>query len=396
MGAAAALCLLLAPGLVRAPVGSGDWERIEDPLQRRIASLLCGEPVVSGTVVVVPLYARVPSEARGGQGVRWLGDGITGRLLFEDGRPWLRVLNPNPYPVFVAAGTVFEWGGREVCVARDAVVPAEFAALFPAFTANGVAGESQELHPLAGGVLGPRVTGALLHPSANSGGALAEMLQGQGSYKALLQRPRLRVKHGQVVKRCTALENDLSGTVVGAVFFVGDEPVAAHVFAGHELFWAALPDLLQGVTAQARAEEARLGGPNELLLAAKLGSHAGRALALLRNFANVEGEWSESYGAGFEVTLMNESEGVVGHAVVDHSRTVLHAGLYPLGWWWPAGANARPAGGRAPEPPRRPPDQGNDETAPGVIERKARPSVSEQRERGRKPEAGPSSGGRPR
>mgnify|MGYP000119677574 FL=1 len=49
-----ALVILLAP-LAREPVGLSGWQKHRDPVQRRVESLLAGEPLRSGMVSIVPL-----------------------------------------------------------------------------------------------------------------------------------------------------------------------------------------------------------------------------------------------------------------------------------------------------------------------------------------------------
>ncbi len=379
----AAVLVLLAPGLLREPVGQGGWWKQTDPVSRRVASLLAGAPVDAGRVTVVPLFARVPSEAGHGRPVElaWDVGGIAGRVLHDGGRLYLRVINPTERAIFVPAGAVFAVGGFEVFVERDALVPPDFAALFPA-RASAVPDGDLDRDFRWRGILPPAATGVLLHgaiPFAQATVARWRLHGGAATYAAVLRSPGVVRKQDALERKCRRLADAAGGTAVGAVFLIGDRPVAAHVFRTHALFMAALPDLLHGVAVQAREWEVRAGGPQALGQGLSRRSAHGRAVAFLRRAIGVTGSWTESYGAGFEVIVRSAPQTVLGHAVVDPRRSVLHAAYYVLGEYWP-GAARRPT---RPNPPR-PPDDGKSEDSPGAVARKPRPSIAEKRELERK------------
>ncbi|MHC5042955.1 MAG: ARPP-1 family domain-containing protein [Planctomycetota bacterium] len=379
----AAVLLLLAPGLLREPIGQGAWHKETDPVRRRAASLLAGAPVSAANVAVVPLFARVPSEAGHGQPVElaWDVGGVAGRIVSDDGRHYLRIINPTDRAVFVPAGAVFAVGGLEVFVERDAMVPPDFAALFPA-RANAAASVDRNFR--WGGILPPAATGVLLHGGVAFQQATVNrwpLHGGAGTYAAVLRSHGVVRKHDALERKCARLADAAGGTAVGAVFLIANRPVSAHVFRTHALFLAALPDLLAGVAAQAREWELRAGGAKALARDMSSRSARGRAVAFLRRVIQVKGDWTESYGSGFEVIVRSAPETMVGHAIVDHRRTVLHAAWYVLGEYWP-GTPQRPR--TNPNPPGSPPDDGKSEDAPGVVARKPRPSISEKREQERK------------
>jgi hypothetical protein len=376
-----ALLVLLAPAVLREPIGQGAWRKQTDPVQRRVASLLAGAPIATASVAIVPLFARVPSEAGHGKPVElaWDVGGIAGRVVHDDGRQYLRVINPTERAIYVPAGAVFAVGGAEVYIERDAMVPPDFAALFPA-RASAVADRDFRWR----GILPPAATGVLLHGGPAFQRATLDRWRlhgGATSYAAVLRSPKVLRKRDDLERKCARLADAAGGTAVGAVFLIADRPVAAHVFRTHTLFLAALPDLIHGVAVQAREWEIRAGGASALAREMALGSAHGRAVAFLREAMKAKGDWTESYGSGFEVLSRSARQTAVGHAVVDHRHTVLHAAYYVLGEYWP-GAAQRP--GQRPRPPGTPPDSGKSESAPGVVARKPRPSLSEKREAERK------------
>ena len=384
MLAKVAVLVLLAPALLREPIGQGAWRKGTDPVRRRVASLLAGTPVGVEGVTVVPLFARVPSEAGHGRPVdlAWDAGGIAGRVVRDDGRLYLRVINPTDRAVFVPAGAVFAVAGLEVFVERDAMVPPDFAALFPA-RASAVTGDDVDKDFRWCGILPPAATGVLLHGGIPFQPATVNrwrLYGGAVTYAAVLRSHGVTKKHNALERKCARLADAAGGTAVGAVFLIANRPVSAHVFLTHSLFLTALPDLLRGVAAQAREWEMRAGGAKALAEATSRGSAHGRALAFLRQAIRAKGEWTESYGSGFEILSRSAPQTAMGHAIVDHRRTVLHAAYYVLGEYWP-GAPRRRAN---PNPPGPPPDDGKPETAPGVIARKPRPSLSEKREQERK------------
>jgi len=380
-----ALLVLLAPAVLREPIGQGAWQKQTDPVRHRVASLLAGAPVGTESVAIVPLFARVPSEAGHGRPVElaWDVGGIAGRLVHDDGRQYLRVINPTERAIYVPAGAVFAVGGVEVYVERDAMVPPDFAALFPA-RASAVADADADRDFRWCGILPPAATGVLLHggvPFERAAVNRWRLHGGATDYSTVLRSPRVLRKRDELERKCARLADAAGGTAVGAVFLIADRPVAAHVFRTHTLFLAALPDLIHGVAVQAREWEIRAGGAKALARGVAIGSAHSRAVAFLREAIKPKGDWTESYGSGFEILSRSARLTAVGHAVVDHRHTVLHAAYYVLGEYWP-GAAQRP-GPRA-RPPGTPPDDGKSENAPGVVARKPRPSLSEKREAERK------------
>jgi hypothetical protein len=152
------------------------------------------------------------------------------------------------------------------------------------------------------------------------------------------------------------------GTAVGAVFLAEDRPVAAHVFGRRDLFAAALPDLLHGLGLEAGAP-----APQRSTVDPRA-----RALAWLREAARTGTGWSESHGAGFETTLVAARVLTLGHAVLDEQRTLVHAAFYV--------ATGAPAAAQVVGPVGD-----TDENGRGA---RVRPTVAEERRRGRAPEAG--------
>ena len=106
MGAAALALLLVAQvAEPRSPVGAPGWEKRGDPVAHRVSSLLMGSGMHRGFVTVVPLFARIPSEAGHGRkdAPAWPSHSTPGRRLQESGQHYLRALNNSPRPVFVGA-----------------------------------------------------------------------------------------------------------------------------------------------------------------------------------------------------------------------------------------------------------------------------------------------------
>lgn len=359
MTALLALLLLLAPAAGREPVGGADTDMIEDPLERRVASLLAGAPVFSGIAAVVPLYARVPSEAGHGQpgGTAWAGAGLRARFLVEDKRGYLRVANPRHHPVFLAAGTVFALDAMEVAVVRDAVIPGDFAALVPA-AALGAAGD---VDLALAGVLPPLATGSLL---------AGMQLQGEDRYVPVLESGVVEARRDGLASVLAPILRGFGGTAVGAVFLVGDRPVAAHVFGRHDLFLAALPDLLTGFAVEIRDDELRRPAAARRRPAAS--AARSRALLWLRGIAQARAGWFESYGAGFETVVMSPTLPAIGHAVADQDHALLHAGFYAI----PLEADAPPT----------PPDN------PGETPTGVRQTVEDQRREAQNRIPGPPAG----
>jgi hypothetical protein len=380
MSAAAVLLLLLAPPVSREPVGGFDFDRLEDPLERRVGSLLAGEPVFAGAVAIVPLHARIPSEAgHGSKGrILWADDRLVARFLVEDGEGYLRVVNPSPDTLLLAAGTVFARGSVEVAVARDVVIPGDFAALVPA-AAVGPAEPASDLS--REGRLPPLATGSLLAGLPAFHGALAEAraLRGEDLIVGVLRSGAVQSRRAALGKAVARVSEGAGGTMVGAVFLVGGQPVSAHVFARHDLFLEALPDLLLGVALAARDEELRYGRAPRPTIDAR-----GRALGWLRALLRESGPWSESYGAGFERLVVSSTTSAVCHAVIDQQGALVHAGFHAA-VAIPGAANG---GGTVPLPPPNPPGD-PDETPTGFRERRPRPTVEDQRRGENNPNPGP-------
>ncbi len=391
---------LVAGPVLRAPVGRGPVGSRTvpaDPVRHRVAGLLAGPPVLHRSVAVVPLYASLPSLAGHGKGssVTWLDRGLQARPLFEGNQSYLRVANPTPHPVLVPAGTLFQYGKSEAFTGRGVVVPANFAALLPAVLRHPRANEE---HAPAGRVT-PVATGAAMHPEIN-GDTVASGWHVFGITRLVaiqrlgeIDRPtKTLVKHSQ-----QAL-NDFGRTAVGAVFLVGNRPISAHVFGRHDLFRTAFADLARAAVIQARQVE-RAGNTAEIRRAARTGSPVPSALAFLRALQRYDGVTTESYAEGFEVAIRAPLERVVGQALLDRDRSLLHLAYYAVGGYWPATSlDARNEGGRAGgvpgggPAPKGPPTNPNPEGSPGVTDRRPRPTIAAERQRARRPDP-PNPGG---
>jgi len=386
-----ALVLLLAPIVVREPLGDSDWERLTDPLERRVASLLAGEPVVVGIVTVVPLYARVPSEAGHGRPATIFVpvDELAARFVVDDGGIYLRVSNPTDRAMLVTAGTIFARGPHELVVARDAVIPPQFAALVPArpYAASPPEGDVEFRRA---GLLSPGTLGSLLlhHAAFEAAKIQWRELRKEENFVPVFGHSAVRSRRMALQGRVKRLRTEFGSTAVGAVLLVGERPVAAHVFATHDLFIAALPDLLQGLAVAARDEEIFGSKAFALRRQAVESDAKGRAIAWLRHVARAPEAWRESYGAGFETVVVRESVWTIGHAVVDQRRALVHAGFYVPDVWPQALAGAPPPG----QPPDLPPVN-PDEEPPGFRERRARPTLEDQRRGELNPNSGPADGG---
>jgi len=364
MPALAMLVFLLAPFAVRAPVGLEGWDADTDPVHHRVGGLLAGEPVLMGSVAIVPLHARVPSEARWDREAapRWAREPLSGRIVRERDHLYLRLANPGPEPLLVVAGTAFAAGKAEVYLARDAVVTPRFAALLPIRAQGGPIPKGPD--PLKRiGVLPPLSAGAILLDRGTLAMRTMKLWRKAGNgglFRGFCDQAevrRLRLGLERAAKGLLRLE---SPTLVGAVFLIGNRPAAAHVFATRELFAAALPDLLAGIAGQARLAEIDAGGRAPVALRAVKGDARGRALAFLRGMLGRAGEWSESYGQGFEILVRNARDGVIGHGLVTHRHRVVHVAFLMLGGWWldargrrrPAGRGAGPGAAARPRPAR--------------------------------------------
>jgi hypothetical protein len=329
----------------------------------------------------VPLYARVPSEAGHGRprDILWADDRLAARFLVEDGEGYLRVVNPSPDTLLLAAGTVFARGDVEVAVARDVVVPGDFAALVPA----AALGDPVPATDLArAGRVPARALGALLAGLPAFRGAIAEAraLRGEELLARALRGGPVQSRRSALSAASAAEMEGLGGTAVGAVFLVRGRPLEAHVFGRHDIFLAALPDLLLGLALSARDEELSNGRPQpgEPAVDAR-----GRAVGWLRAMLRAETPWSESYGAGFEALVLVQSLSAAFHAVVDSQGALVHAGFHAAP---PIPAARDPA----PRPPSGPP--GNPDETPAARGRQARPTVEDERRAGMKPDPGPQPG----
>ncbi|MHC4341837.1 MAG: hypothetical protein ACYSX0_16690 [Planctomycetota bacterium] len=393
MTALATLLLLAAPFSTREPVGQGAWDKETEPVARRVSSVLAGAPIRRGFLTVVPLHARVPSEARmaeGGPG--FAGPSLEGGEVSKGKHGYLRLRNEGPRPLLVLAGSVFVGpDAREVFLARDGVVPAGFAALFPARVNDAFPSARAERDMECLGMLPPLATGLLLHGQERFKAAVLQrwvQVLREESYVELARSSGAASLWQAMRSHCRPLASDSNSTAVGAVFLLGGRPVAAHLFATHRLFAKALPDLLMGFAIQARDLHLRYG-PTPATAYAQLSKVAAsadeqaKAVNWLRGLIAARGRQSESYGEGSEQLILSDKSRTVGHAVLDHRRVVIHLGYYALGSHWPG---ARPNGDLPPRPGR--PGPGGSEASPGEIDRKARPSLAEARQRARRP--GPS------
>jgi hypothetical protein len=391
-----ALVILLAP-LAREPVGLSGWQKHRDPVQRRVESLLAGEPLRSGMVSIVPLFARVPSEARHGEEPvpRWAGFELRGEEITADGQVFSRIRNRTKQAVFVCAGTYLRSGRRELHLTRDGIVPAEFAALFPARTNHQtVAADHEEWGFRVKGVLPPLATGLLLHRRDRKAEVVLEpwLRRFQAPGFGEIDSHAHVIKTFKQLRRASASMLDAKHvTMVGAVFLVAGEVVGAHAFSTRGMFVESLFPLLRGLSIQAATRDlgvGRIGSDRwrRLRTLNVMTDSRARAVAFLRGVAQAESRWGESYGEGFEVLIQAAEQRSVGHAVVDHRRRVVHLAYYALGAAFndgPAGTVLRPPVGR--------PNQGGSEAPPGQIDRKARPSLEEARTRPRR--QGPSGTG---
>ena len=389
--------LLFAPDGANSvePVGRGAWENLQDPVARRVSSVLAGAPLRRGFVSVVPLYARVPSEAGASNARRvlWLADDNGGKELVENGRAYLRVLNPSDKRVLIPNGAVYLGEQREVHVARDAIIPGNFAALFPARANELTPGTPGEIDAMkCVGLLPPKAAGALLNGHTDFSNKVLRQwwrLFREKGYVALSRRTQVSKLTAKLRNACGPLHTARARTAVGGVFLIAGEPIAAHVFSSHDLFIDALPDLLRSVAVQARWYQLQLGGAPgsfyaRLSRASALSDEQARAVAYLRNMTGAKSRWSESYGEGEEMVSRHERERAMGHAVLDHQRRVVHIGYYSLQELWPQQKpNANDP--NLPPPPGTPPGPSGSETPPGQVDRKPRPSLSEERQRERRP-----------
>ena len=380
MTAAASLLLVLAPWVPLEPVGRGDWESDADPVVRRWSSLLAGAPVRVGSMTVVPLFARVPGEAgTPGAGAAWPERlGVT--AVFERQRLYLRLENTKDRPVLVAAGTGFENGRSEAFTERDVIVPPRFAVLVPAAANTRLPPPPDGTRLSEGALLPANAAAALLHPQGALQPAAWNLHGGATRYAGAVRSPAVVHATRSLIARCRPLEGERAGTAVGCVLLVGNWPQAAHVFASHELFVDALPDLLQGLAVRAVEERFHGGGEGPLARLAEWGDPVGRSLAFVRTLLQAPSERAESYGEGFETLQTSNRDRAVGHAVLDLRGTVVHACFLAMEGAWPGHV-----GGPNRPPTPQPPTGGTPETAPGVVDRKPRPSIAEARQRERRP-----------
>ena len=304
----------------------------------------------------------------------WLHPSRAANEVSERSRTYLRVKNTRARPMLVPAGAVFTGAGREVTVARDAIVSAEFAALLTAQT------HAQGSGARDGGVR--RFAGVL--PPGLAGLAIWGTTRGTFRYAEARKEKSVRGLFEGLEQACHELPTAHGRTAVGAVFLVGARPVAAHVFSSNDLFAQAMSDLLRSLAISARHAQLSLAEPC-LLRRARKSDARGLAIAYLRGSLRVESSRRESSGEGFEVLLRDAGARfvghVVGHAVLDRRGTVVHLGLYSL-----------PAGARSNE--RDPTGEGGSAPTPREVDRKPRPSPAELRQRERKPQGIEAGGGR--
>jgi hypothetical protein len=168
--------------------------------------------------------------------------------------------------------------------------------------------------------------------------------------------------------------------MVGLVLVVGDRPVAARIFARHDLFEEALPDILLGFAVAVSDVESPQGDAGHLVPA----EARGRAIGWLRSVARTRAPWGESFGAGFETVFTCSAPSAAVHGVADQQRSLVHAGFYAL----PPAAQQGQGGPGGPSEPPTPPDK-PDETPTGFRERRPRPTVEDERRSGLNPNPGP-------
>jgi hypothetical protein len=276
--------------------------------------------------------------------------------------------------VFLAAGTVFAGGGVEAAAARDAVIPPEYAALVPAAALRG--GGGADLEPA--GALPPHATAALV---AGLPAFLPEMrsfvLRGDDRYTALMASGPVRARRDALMALVKPMTGGFGGTMVGAVLVVGDRPVAVRIFARHDLFLEALPDMILGFAVAVRDEQ--LGAPDASHIAPV--EARSRALGWLRAVVRTRGAWTESYGAGFETVFTTAMPSAAVHAIADHQHSLVHAGFYSI-------RESPQAQLGEPSVPPPPPDT-PDETPTGFRERRPRPTVEDERRSDQNPNPGP-------
>ncbi|MGQ0614639.1 MAG: hypothetical protein ACT4PV_12965 [Planctomycetaceae bacterium] len=370
-----ALLILLAPEW-RVPVLAEPLVDSDDPVLRRLASLMVGQATRAGRVTLVPLYARVPSEARLGPAEPiWGASPQPGLVVAEGSALYLRVRNPSDAPRLIPAGCRFGTDERPLWIDHDLLLPPRFACLVP-FTGFAVPTDGG---CLPGTLAAPSIAGRLLRENAS----LELLGQRVGSVEALAAlASAARVEQSAKRLRAAAapLLDAFGGTATGIVLLLGDDVVAVHLLASHDLLLAALPDLLRSA-----AQEEELALLLGLPPAPPRFSNPGRedpairgVLPCLRRLLEMRGDWQESFGAGFEVSYASSQTGYAGAGVVSAEQRLVHAAFYR------APREARQGGGGAPLPPQGP----GGEEAPGAVARKARPTLEEERQRERRPDSG--------
>ncbi len=371
----AAFLVLLAPEW-RVPIQDGPPQETDDPVLRRLATLMTGQGARAGQVGLVPLYARVPSEARRGPGEPIWGASWQPGLLVADGSAhYLRIQNPSDVPRLVPAGCRFGSDDRPLWIAHDLLIPPRFACLVPV---SGFAREAGDA--CAPGILAaPSIAGRLRKP-IESLGSLGQSVGGIAALASVASGTSLGPSTKRLHGAAAAPVEAFGGTATGIVLLLGDEVVAVHLFASHDLLLAALPDLLRSAAAEERLAQMRGAAP-----APPRDSNPGAAdaaprlaLPILRRLLAMRGDWQESFGEGFEVLYPPSADGFSGAGVVTAERRLVHAAFYRTV------AQARQGGGGAPVPPQ---DPGSEE-APGVVDRKPRPTLEEERQRERRPDSG--------
>jgi len=378
--------LLAAPVFAREPVGHGEWDRLPDPVHQRLSSLLVGDPLRNYGITIVPIHARVPSEAGHGRTdlPRLVGKKVVARPLFEDGRWFLRVVNDGEDAVFLPAGLCLARAKDEFYLARDTVIKGEFAAIVPGVRLGLDENEDEDENMAALGFITPELVASIAGPigarHVNWTSYVAENFRTATERSINAQRSTVLVKAA-----ATLLDGD-DATIVGAAFFIGATPVAAHVFADTRTFLAALPGLLQGVALQ-EVRWARFSTKQALVHAARQLDGRARTLGILRRIVALRGASKESHSAGTEVLYVDARDGFA-QALLSEKGEPLHIAYY-RGGVPQKGAPARPAAGGGPPAPPAPPNDPNGpkrEKSNGEMQRTARPTAEEERVRARRPQ----------
>ncbi len=375
------LPILLAPLVTREPVGLNEWHRAADPVHRRIGSLLVGTPIDFDAITVVPLHARVPSEAghaRTDLPLVATGLGLAAKPMFEDGRWYLRLINDNERPVFLASGTCVASAGVEYVLTRDVVVRAKFAAITPIVKQIDGAPRNDE-HVEVLGVLPPELVAPLSGTMAAT--TIYWQAYGEVSLRRALSRARSRARF-VALQRAVAAEIGKAGqeTTVGIAIFMAGVPIAAHVYLDRNTLLKSLDSIL-AATALQDIRWRRVGVAKDFRKRAHALDARAATLRLMRQVLYTTGERAELAGEGSHTRYIHPNVGYY-DALVTESQEVLHVayrrgGLRPTN----AGGTSRrgPNGSPAPPPgpgptPNRPNEESNGERA-----RRARPTKEDER-----------------